>query len=549
MRLENLRKFWSNREGNVAIIFAVASIPLIGFAGAAVDYGSATRLRTKLQAAADASALMLCQTPSATTAVLLNQQAQQSMSSYMGTSVGLSVDSLVITSSPRKITLSANAKSTMAFGRFLGWTNMSVGAKAQCATPLPKTFEIALVLDTTGSMANSGGGGSKLSAAQTAANNFIDYVKGNDAFAADTRISIVPFAASVNVGSAYAAASWVDTLGKSSYHWTNVDKTQAKAAGFTSRFNIFTQLATKYSAWAWGGCFEGLPYPYNTQDGTPTGDDTLYVPMFAPDEPGNGTTGTATFSGNYSYNSYIDDKTSAGNCNTTPSSFTAAESRACKYVAASGASYSTSAGVGIPNGPNFLCTSKPLQRLTTNTATLKSLVNSLTAVGSTNIHEGFMWGWRTISPKSVFADGASYDSTTTNKVIILMTDGANSWNDNSSSYNKSLYFPMGYFVNADGSTANGRLPSGYQNLGNSTDARNALDQLTLQTCKNAQSTGISIYTIGFSVSSDPIDAQGKTLLSNCASAPGQAYVANTSADLIQAFDNIAKSIGALRLSQ
>ncbi len=554
MLFDRLRSFRSHRAGNVAVIFALASIPLIAFTGTAVDYGFATSLRTKLQAASDASALMLCQTPAATTQTALNAQAQASMSSYMGAGVGLSVDQLAITTPPRKILLTSHAVSNMVFGKFLGRTTIPVTVKSQCATPLPKTFEIALVLDTTGSMDKSGGSGSKLSAAQTAATNFVDYVKGNAAFASDTRLSIVPFAASVNVGSSYAAATWVDTGGKSSYHWTNVDKTLAKNAGFSSRFGIFSQLATRNSGWDWGGCFESLPYPANTEDGTPTTNDTLYVPMFAPDEPGAGTTGAAKFTANsqdyYTFNSYIDDTTSINGCKANPTSFVSAENSACKYILSNGVSATSNSGLGIPNGPNLMCTSKPIQRLTTSGATLKALISSLTASGATNIHEGFMWGWRTLSPRSVFADGAAYSATTTNKVLILMTDGANSWSDNPyNNYNQTFYFPMGYFLNADGSTPNDRLPAGYRNLKNSTDARNALDQLTLAGCRNAQAAGISIYTIGFSVSSDPIDSQGTNLLANCASSPSQAYVANDSTALIAAFDQIAKSIGALRLSQ
>ena len=45
MKLLSLtHRFWQNRHGNVAFTFALASLPLIAFAGTAVDYGLATRL-------------------------------------------------------------------------------------------------------------------------------------------------------------------------------------------------------------------------------------------------------------------------------------------------------------------------------------------------------------------------------------------------------------------------------------------------------------------------------------------------------------------------
>ena len=200
-----------------------------------------------------------------------------------------------------------------------------------------------------------------------------------------------------------------------------------------------------------------------------------------------------------------------------------------------------------------------MQRLTTDATALKTLITSMTAAGSTNIHDGVLWGWRTLSPLSVFADGAAYSPanstspTATNKVMILMTDGANTWPDNSNNnYNQTLYFSHGYLTNADGSSPTPTMPTAYQTVSSiSTTAqqRNALDQLTLETCTNAKTAGISVYTIGFSVASDPIDSQGITLLQNCASNSKQAFVANDATGLIGAFGQIAASIGALRISQ
>ena len=573
-----LRGFGSDRRGNVAMIFALASLPLLAFTGAAIDYGLATRLQVKLQASTDATALSLCQTPQATTTAQLQSQAQTVMAGYMINAINLVVDPLVITSNPRKITLITHSNSRTFFPAFTGVSSPKVNATSQCATPLPKTFEIAMVLDNTGSMAESSGSQTKLQAVQTAAANFVDYVKTNSAFATSSRISIVPFAAAVAIDPAVsgtATASWVDTKGLSAYHWTNVDQTSAKAAGFTSRLSIFTALKAVNASWGWAGCFEAQPYPASVQDGAPStaattaGYNSLYIPLFAPDEPGNGSStyaawnpsnnsaGSAT---NYSFNSYLNDSNGKSGCSATSTSFATIEAQACKYSSPAGAQATTNnAYTGLPNGPNFQCVSKPLQRLTTDATALKTLITSMTAAGSTNIHDGVLWGWRTLSPLSVFADGAAYSPanstspTATNKVMILMTDGANTWPDNSNNnYNQTLYFSHGYLTNADGSSPTPTMPTAYQTVSSiSTTAqqRNALDQLTLETCTNAKTAGISVYTIGFSVASDPIDSQGITLLQNCASNSKQAFVANDATGLIGAFGQIAASIGALRISQ
>ena len=554
-----------DRGGNVAILFAFLSVPMLMFGGAAIDYGFATRVETKLQAATDGTALLLCQTPLTTSTADLNTLAQTAMIGAMG-APNLVVDPLVITSNPRQITLSAHKQSSVFFGKLTKTTVINPGAKSQCATPLPKTFEIALVLDNTGSMAESSGGQTKLQAVQTAATNFVSYVYTNNAFSSATRISIVPFAAAVAVDpSTYRYASWIDQNGQSSLHWANI--LSPSSASFTSRFDVFAKLKSAYSGWGWAGCLETLPYPLNVQDGAPASGnkDSYYIPLLAPDEPGDSSNSYASFNVNnntyYSFNSYIDDDNSSkvGSCPTMPSgtSFNTAEGRACKYVSpANPAPTNSNAYTGVPNGPNFGCTTQPLQRLTNSTTTLKALINNMAPLGSTNIHEGFMWGWRTLSPISVFADGSAYSSssnssnaTTINKIIILMTDGTNSWATNPYSPNGSMYFADGYFQNANGTTSNPRLPATNQNVSDTTSSRNALDALTAQACTNAKAANISIYTIGFSIPSDPIDAAGQTLLKNCASSTNQFFIANTSDDLISAFQQIQASIGALRITQ
>ena len=561
--LHQARRFARRRDGNVALLFGLLALPLLGFTGAAIDYGFATYLETKLQAATDATALALCQTPMATTNAALQTQASTMMNGYMG-ATGLAVDPLTVTANPRQITLTTHVVSPVFFGRITGVTALRPGGSARCATPIPKTFEIALVLDNTGSMGDAGDDGvSKITALRNAAKNFVSYVFSNAAFATGTKIAIVPFAAAVAVDPAsYRTASWVDTNAQSAYHWTNV--TGASAAGFNNRFDIFTKLKTAYSAWGWAGCFESLPYPQNVTDmATTSGNaNTLYVPYFAPDEPGPGAVGYAVWNKTAaSYNSYIDDFTGQNGCSqdassTSASAFRTAESRACKYRSPQTPRSGAIGDLG-PNGPNFGCTSQPLQRLTSNTSVLNALIDNMAAAGNTNIHDGLMWGWRTISPVSVFADGAAYSSTTVNKVIVLMTDGDNTWNQNPYSYNSSLFSSYGYYVNADGTYPDVHFPTTNQNISSQNAANAGINALTLAVCANAgRSTGsnppnVAIYTIGLSTSSAPISTTGQNLLKSCAasSATGQYFPANDSSSLIAAFSNIAKSIGALRLTQ
>jgi Flp pilus assembly protein TadG len=52
-----ISRFRHDRSGNIAVIFAIALLPLISAVGCAVDYNRATQIRTKLQAAADAASV------------------------------------------------------------------------------------------------------------------------------------------------------------------------------------------------------------------------------------------------------------------------------------------------------------------------------------------------------------------------------------------------------------------------------------------------------------------------------------------------------------
>jgi hypothetical protein len=54
---EKMRSFLANRKGNIAVVAAVAVLPIIGAAGAAIDYSRADNVRAFMQAQSDMAAL------------------------------------------------------------------------------------------------------------------------------------------------------------------------------------------------------------------------------------------------------------------------------------------------------------------------------------------------------------------------------------------------------------------------------------------------------------------------------------------------------------
>ena len=525
--------------------------------GAAADYSGATNLLAHLQKATDGTGLKLCQMDSKSNKKELEEVANQMMTSYFG-KTPYTIEKLTPTSNPRTVEIETKATYPTAVLRAFGpqYSEVPVVANARCVGE-PQTFEIALVLDTTGSMNRSSGGKSKMDAMKEAATKFVDAIFDHPIMSKNARMSLVPFAPSVALPpSSSKNASWLDQDGKASHHWLGIQggKAAASALGATNRFRAFDQLKAAQRDWDWTGCLESAGYPNNTQDAAPSSanPDSYYVPMWAPDVAGDGGQAYREVppgSGKWllSYNSYIDDSNSLGYCQPTTDEATRT-GRTCKYVEVKNPK--TSNGY-IPTGPNASCTTRPLTRLTPSKPTLINEIKALTPEGNTNIHEGFAWGWRTLSPKSVFnPDPAPYGKLFNNKVVVLMTDGMNTWGENSMNpTTKSVYSAYGYFKNPDGSTPNNRLPPGNANPMNEAQARAAMDALTLETCTNARKENVMIYTVGFSVPGDLIDQKGLDLLKACAGSDSRAYVAGNATEIVEVFEKIAQSIGNLRLTR
>jgi Flp pilus assembly protein TadG len=536
-----LRRFRGCEEANVAVIFALSLLPLLLAVGSAVDYSRAANLHSQLQADTDAAALAACKSP-LTSATDLKALAQQVLNGFMPGKITIDDRTFIATNNPRSIEITTSTSYTPQFIKLP--RPMTVSTTSVCAAG-ENFYEIALVLDTTGSMNNSAGSKTKIEALRESAAAFVNTMFAN--FDADhVKISIVPFAASVKVDpTSYASATWLDTAGQSSIHWQNV--LDASTNGFTSRLGIFNKLKASESSWGWAGCLESLPYPYNTKDETPSSGtpDTLYVPLFAPDEYGNSSDAS------YNNNSYVDDGTSSysGSCRKDLDSKTTRMGQACKYKTPTDVRNSRP-------GPNWGCTSRAITRLTNSQTALTTEISKLTANGQTNIHEGLHWGWRTISKTGVFNDAEAYDTKNVTKVIVLMTDGMNTWTGDRDIYvAKSQYSAYGYFNNADGTKTEKRLPTGYGDLNDTDDskssakARKAIDQLTRETCANARAKGVAIYTVGFSVSGDSMDEAGLQLLKDCSADASRSFLATDVTSLNKSFEDIAKGIGEMRITR
>ena len=554
-------EFLSNKDGNAIMIFGLSLLPVMLMLGATLDYTRFTMMRAALQQAVDSAALMVASKMTSTTTNAGAKLQSQVILNSMPRMTYASVTSTTLSDDKQTFCINAEINVANTFMQLAHITSLTPKVKS-CANLAGgvdpnTTYEIALVLDNSGSMSSSAGGKSKMQALRDAAKSFVDTMYSKST---NVKMSVTPFAAAVKAVdpdiAANRTASWIDLQGNNSQHWLvfgngstvpATAKTNANGQGFTNRFDIFAKLKALKSSWDWEGCFEGPKYPLNVQDTAVNAGDaeTLFVPFLAPDEPNDS---------DYN-NHYLKD--SGGACSGSVSGDWNKLARACKYK--------TPSKDGSGAGPNSSCptgSSQTILPLTSTQSTLTTKITQLQEGGYTNLHEGFIWGWRTISPIGPFATGASYASATNRKVIVFMTDGFNNWASQTNTATGSTYQAAGYY--SYNGTKNDRFADGsngdhvnYQNelkVANNTStdyhdkSRDMQDELTLEACTNAKAAGVEIFTIGFSTPTDKIDEQGLALMKACATNADHYFKAEDSDQLDAAFSAIGIGLGKLRLS-
>lgn len=561
------------------MMFALVTVPVIAATGAAIDYARAYDQRMVVQDALDSAALAANRLIGFATNDEIFAEAQ----AFFNANIGGRLDNeitLTMVVDGGSVALSTELPVPTMFLGIIGIENINFDVRSVSIAGAA-TYEVVLVLDNSTSMR-----GSKLSTLKVAAADLINSLfalsVGNGA---DDPISIglVPFAASVNVGASNRYAGWMDTGGLATGIADINHNYHAGVEGadqFTNRFDLFDDM---YNV-SWRGCVEARIYPYDVTDATPTPATpaTLFQPMFAPDEPdeGNGidtdynnnyladdgddgdnacdvTEATPGTSGGYTCDVYSglqrlfcqffgnpapqwvpgDDGTPAGPDYCDPSSANYEEclqERVCKYEGVNGWNFDAD------EGPNHHCTVNALTPMSTNQQSLLAAVTAMyspqSPIAYTNIEQGIVWGWRALSESEPFTEGRAYGESGNHKILIVMTDGANTYVDQNTR-NKSEYMAFNYIYH-------GYLDVTETNPGQA-DIVEEMNERTLEVCENIHDTEITVYTIAFQVNDD--DAE--QILLECASTPSKAFDAGNNDELIAAFQLIAQDIATLRIAE
>ncbi|MDP8915628.1 MAG: pilus assembly protein TadG-related protein, partial [Pseudomonadota bacterium] len=518
-----LRRLRADRRGALAPAAACILVPITLLAFGAVEFNRYAAVRSNVQDALDAAALAVARSSSRDPA-LLQQTGEAVLRAQIPFNADLRLTSFTVTLNEGAVVADAVISISPIISSMFRSGDLRVASHSEVLREAG-AMEIALVLDNTWSMNTN----DRIGITKTAAKNFIDTVGG--AGGASTtpdavKIGLVPFSATVNVGSRYAGSTWMDRNAQSPIH----DDIFTTSRGLPVNVNRFTLLSSMNIAWA--GCVESRPYPYDVQDTAPstTSPGTLFVPYFAPDEMDYVPNGALyhrewagenvqsfaypnsyvpeiqraireydrqnNFSGrlgNYWRGFLIDFRTNywAAFMNYT-NGYRGVQGVVDKY---NGAAVDAEVAAGrfsrtsLYEGPNRGCAVKPLTRLTSDYEGLKTAVDAMTPDGSTNIPMGLVWGWHVLSPSAPFSDGTAYDTQGVKKIAVLMTDGENSLTTEAGSdpanLNGSEYSGVGYvWQNRLGTTS-----------GDWTTRRNAMDARLTELCTNMKAKGVVIYTI------------------------------------------------------
>ncbi len=207
------RRLRRDERGAVLPLFAVAMVSLLLVTAVGIDFGNALVVKQKLISAADAAALAVGSEPGLTDEEANAKGHAFILAHYPDTDFGDLINfSVVPTASQVDVTVTARLPTT--FMRVAGIDTIDVTVHSQVLRQ-QRDLEVVMALDNTGSMASCSGHNCtpKIEQLKNAANKLVDILFGNDTTSEHVKIGLVPFSASVNVGTDKLGKGWIDEAG------------------------------------------------------------------------------------------------------------------------------------------------------------------------------------------------------------------------------------------------------------------------------------------------------------------------------------------------
>jgi Flp pilus assembly protein TadG len=269
---QHMRYFRRAENGNVAIIFAVALIPIVGLVGGSVDYSRASSARAAMQAALDATALAMSKDATTlTTEQLSNKATVYFKAAFNRPEVkNIAISASYSTSGGSSVTVTASGHIGTNFMGILGIDELPIGSSTKTKWGT-KRLRLALALDVTGSMASN----NKLTTLKIATKNFLTQLKTAAVNNGDVYVSIIPFSKDVNVGAANHGSSWLRWDLWDTVNGTCSNSNYKKKSSCTSHGHSWTPADHS----TWNGCVMDRDQNYDTTNTAPsTGDAATLFP-------------------------------------------------------------------------------------------------------------------------------------------------------------------------------------------------------------------------------------------------------------------------------
>jgi len=247
-----------DRAAGVAPLLGLCFIPLVGAVGAAVDYSRAASVRTSMQMALDSTALMLSKEAQGLNTAQLGSKATAYFNALFQRPEASNVQITQEFSSPALSTFSLKITGTTTvptvFWRVLGTDHVDITATGEVLWGIKK-LNLALALDNTGSMSSS----SKMTELKKAAHTLLTTLQNAAQTPGDVKVSIIPFATDVNVGTGNVGAGWINWTGgpNPAETWDDNNGTCSKSI---SNPKSKTKCTTASGVWTpashntWNGC-------------------------------------------------------------------------------------------------------------------------------------------------------------------------------------------------------------------------------------------------------------------------------------------------------
>ena len=289
-----------------------------------------------------------------------------------------------------KLKLDVSGQVPTSFTRIIGKTNLTVDTSSEVVWGMRK-LELALALDNTGSMATN----NKMTELKKAAKNLLQTLHGTSKNDGDIKISIIPFAQEVNVGTSNVSATWL--------LWDAWDAANGLSSGPTMSGSI---------------CYNGTLWTVSGMSFKNAGSCSA---------PSSGICYNGTL-WNWSGTSLVN----GGSCST---STVRSKWNGCvmdrdqDYDVLDTAPTASIKATLFPAKQSNDCPVSllPLTSVRNNLGTLVSKVESMNPVGTTNVTIGLAWAWHALTTNAPLTEGTAPNADT-DKVIILLTDGENTAN-------------------------------------------------------------------------------------------------------------------------